>query len=423
VSFPTRRAVLAARMAGSLLAGCALVAGCTSVSGPGRPAARTVMIGLVAPSTGPDSSAGRQAVQGAQLAVDVVNEAVTDLPLPFARSAGLGDGTRLALVNADSAGDVNGIGTKAGQLVIQKHAAAVIVADSAEIVAGVTQQTEQLQVPLLDAYSSADYLTDVSRDWYFRIGPSDRTFADTAFALLRHVQVVDASMSRRVVLIEASSSGGAATSAAVQAVLDRAGFTLVARRQLSAAAMADLVEKVTADRPDVVFAIASNPQEAALVTDFATRQHGDVPVIAFGHGVGGLGSQATEAPRVLRVVGWSAEYARRHPLSHTVGDLYQQRFGVPMSDVAASAFTAVLTVAAGLDAAGGTQASRVRAALRQLYLPATQVIMPWDGIRFDANGQNTLASGVIEQHVPTGYQVVYPRELSVAGLSWPGVGR
>ena len=52
-------------------------------------------------------------------------------------------------------------------------------------------------------------------------------------------------------------------------------------------------------------------------------------------------------------------------------------------------------------------------------MPATQTIMPWDGIRFDGNGSNQLGAAVVEQRLPSGFQVVHPTELAAAKLRWP----
>jgi branched-chain amino acid transport system substrate-binding protein len=107
-----------------------------------------------------------------------------------------------------------------------------------------------------------------------------------------------------------------------------------------------------------------------------------------------------------------------------VAELYQRRFGVAMSDAAAGVFTAMLTLAMAVDAAGPADPSgnsaRVRAALRRVSLPATQTIMPWDGVRFDGSGQNQLAAAVVEQRAPGGFQVVYPREVATLPLMWRG---
>jgi hypothetical protein len=44
--------------------------------------------------------------------------------------------------------------------------------------------------------------------------------------------------------------------------------------------------------------------------------------------------------------------------------------------------------------------------------------MPWNGVRFGANGQNQLAAAVVEARAPGGYQVVFPRELATVPMVW-----
>src|SRR6266542_1097578 len=326
------------------------VAGCRSTPKSPTPAAATLTIGLMAPSSGPTAAAGRQAAQGAQLAAEVVNEVNTDLPLPLAAAAGLRDGSRLAIAPVDTAGDVGDIPGKIGELAGPRHAVAVLVVDSAEVVSAATQQSEQLQVPLLDAATSADYLTELSRDWYFRLSPADQAYAQTALQLLRQVQTTVPAL-HRVALLEGASVAGASAGTEAKSLFEGAGYEVVLRRPVAppGPGMADLRCQVALARPDVVFAIA------------------------------------------------------------------------------ASAFTAVLTLAAAADAAsapaaGEASPARIRAALRQLRLAATALIMPWNGVRFAANGQNDLASGVVEQQLAGGFQVVFPRELAAAAIGWPGVG-
>jgi branched-chain amino acid transport system substrate-binding protein len=139
------------------------------------------------------------------------------------------------------------------------------------------------------------------------------------------------------------------------------------------------------------------------------RLKNNVPAVAMGAGL-----SAGNAGRPLpRVAAWSADYAVRNPLAKAVADLYQRRYGAPMTDAAARTFTATLTLAVAIDRAGDGDAGRIRAALRQLWLPPTQLIMPWDGVQFGPGGQNQLADGVVEQKDAAGaYKIVYPRELA-----------
>ena len=45
--------------------------------------------------------------------------------------------------------------------------------------------------------------------------------------------------------------------------------------------------------------------------------------------------------------------------------------------------------------------------------------MPWDGIRFDENHQNTGARGTVEQLINGRYHVVYPNDVAKTSVRWP----
>jgi branched-chain amino acid transport system substrate-binding protein len=115
---------------------------------------------------------------------------------------------------------------------------------------------------------------------------------------------------------------------------------------------------------------------------------------------------------VLRSIGWSMELARRNPVAGQVTALYQRRFGTTMTETAARAFTATLTLAQAIDAAGSVNPRNMRAALVGLEVPGRDTIMPWNGIRFDVSGQNTQAAAVVERLSQAGARVVFPPELA-----------
>ena len=60
---------------------------------------------------------------------------------------------------------------------------------------------------------------------------------------------------------------------------------------------------------------------------------------------------------LTRSVSWSAEAAERNPAAQAVTALYQRRYNTPMTEAAASAFTAVMTVAQAVDTARSTSRS------------------------------------------------------------------
>jgi branched-chain amino acid transport system substrate-binding protein len=422
---PARRFVACA--VGVALLGCAsAVAGCTAGDRSARTARpTTVAVGVLAQMTGPDSIEGHEAVQGAELAVEIVNDVYPDLSLPLARQAGVAGGIKLALAAADTTELAPGVTTlaeqRAADLVQNRHAIGVIGVGSAAEIAAESQQTEHFQVPFIDASSSAQYLTDFGLDWYFRTGPDDRHLVQALVALLHAEHGL--AKGRRIGVLEGAPelTADVATTLAEMARADGFDIGEVVAMEPGRSG-AELADKTLAGRPDAVVAIVTNHQEAEKAGAAAQRMRGSTPMIVLGHGLAALSDDSADRG-ILRTSAWSTDFARRNPAAQGVAQAYERRFGEKMTEAAANAFTAVLTLAMAIDAAGVPDPARVRGALRQIQLPGTQTIMPWGGIRFDSNGQNVLAAGVVEQRGASGFQVVYPRELASADVAWSGAGR
>jgi branched-chain amino acid transport system substrate-binding protein len=424
VPAPARRQV--AMFGVVFLLGCTpLLAGCTKKSHPPKSPA-TVTIGLLTATSGDAAAADRPAVQGAELAVDLVNATHPELSLPFAASAGLSHGTKLVLTTADTKGDPATGGPITDRVLRESHPAGLVVADSTETAKAVGQHSEDAATPLLDAGSSADALGQMDRQWYFRTGPTDQMLLSAALDAVRQVAGTP---------VAGTPAGGSGDPATITVrklvVLDGAsrlldgapdlpdvaqshGFAVAGRLPVNPAngGPSELADKIGNLKPDALLALVGTDQEAGLVNEAIQKLKSNVTAVALGPGVGGLG---TGLRGIMRVVTWSGDFAGRNPVARAVNQIYQQRYGTTMNEAAAGAFMAVLTLAVAVDgaiAAGGLDPVRVRAALRQTDLRATETIMPWDGVQFDAAGQNPLAAGLVEQRNGSAFQVVFPRELA-----------
>ncbi|MDT5024576.1 MAG: branched-chain amino acid transport system substrate-binding protein [Micromonosporaceae bacterium] len=391
----------------------AVLAGC---GGPGQPTVPLagVTIGLLTPATG----SGIDALRGAQLAVDVINHSYPDLPVPLAAGSGLPGlaGRTVALVSGDTQGTPDE-GTNQVAAVVAKRAVGVVAADSADVTVAVGSQTQRLRIPLVDASSTADYITELGMDWYFRTVPSDRLLAETAFALLQR-QFAGTAKPRVAILTEAGAQDSA-DAVLVRDLAQRAGYTVVSRATISEQPdVSEQGKQLEQSQADVLLALANSRAAAAAMSRVAARAARPVPVLGFGPGFDEVPQDPGLPTVILRTSSWSAELAQRSPAAKAVTDLYVKRFGSPMTDTAANVFTATMTLAEAIDAAGSDDPATIRSALRQISQPATQVIMPWNGVRFDANGQNQLAGGVVEGRATTGFRVVFPRELAAGPLIW-----
>ena len=72
-----------------------------------------------------------------------------------------------------------------------------------------------------------------------------------------------------------------------------------------------------------------------------------------------------------------------------------------------------MTLLDAFNRAGSTDPEKVRAALAATDIPPEQLIVPYRGVKFDTNGQNTLVRPILMQVQKGKYCTIYPFELAV----------
>jgi branched-chain amino acid transport system substrate-binding protein len=378
-----------------------------------------VVIGVLASSFGPDAAAREDALRGAQLAIEVVNSDLS-LAVPLAAGAGLPglNGAKVVLASEDPHSQIDQAGRLAAELVAENRAVGIVLADAAEIAASAGTELQRLRIPMVDAANSADYLTELGMDWYFRLNPGDRVLAESTFGLLQRQQT---NPGARIAILAQSSRDSATASAVISEVAARSGYAIAIHEVM--ATDQGVVEEVSArlqtSGASVIVGWAHDDTGAAAIA----RSAAGYPVIGFGKGFAALANPPDREQLILRSVSWSAELAQRSPAAQAIAGLYRDRYGVEMTSSAAAAFTATITLCLAINASGSRDAGAVRAALRQTEVAPTELIMPWNGLRFAGDGHNSLAAGVTEQWDGSGFRVVHPAELASVPLRWqPGAG-
>ncbi|WP_238007544.1 ABC transporter substrate-binding protein [Dactylosporangium sp. AC04546] len=402
-----------------LLASALLITACTGGGNPAPKAPASVAIGLLVPTTGANAQLGQQATLGAKLAIELVNQDFKDLPLPLPLGvgAGLRNGTKLTLIAGNTESAPEKVEKEASRLVAE-GAVGLVLADTIDVAAPAGRETDLIGVSLVDALSTSDTFADLNRTAHFRIQPSDRQLVSTALGLLYRQRDTPAQFKRIITAAgtPAGAIGGEVSTlkATIEDLSLAAGYEVGGKDKIVPLSGADAGQPDgMVVKGDAVLAIVTSAAEANAASELAVRLRGTAPVIAIGPGVGALdGVKSSGGVQALRAAGWSTEFAGRNPISRVVATMYEQAFHTKLTEVAAAAFTATMVLAMAMDQVTDFTPQSIRSAVQQITLPATQTIMPWNGIRFDGNGYNQLAAGVVEQHVPNGYQVVHPIELA-----------
>jgi branched-chain amino acid transport system substrate-binding protein len=418
-------------LSGTVLVAVALsVAGCTT-SGPEQQdsSVSEVKIGVLAPGSGPSRTAGIEAQHGAELAAALVNGDEGPLQLAGVGTAGLAGlgGAKLRIVQGDTKSSPETGAAEAARLAGEQGVAGLVGAYDPLVTKEASQRTERLGVPFVNGDSPAGYLTERGLDWFFRTGPTDRMFGESFFSALRETAGAGAS---KVAILYADDQPSSVVAQLTRELADEGGFDRVGEEKVdlgpgasgnSAAAVGRIRD--LAEKPDAVFVIASDPEDATtLLKAFGQARYSPPGILASGAGFSAptvLGA-GPDGDGLLISTSWSREIAGRSANAKPVMDLYEERFNQPMTETAAGTFTAVLVLAQAIDNAGSTDPQGVRAALLNLDIPARETVMPWSGVRFDASSrQNAAASGVVEQRVGQAFRVVFPGELQQAEPQWP----
>jgi branched-chain amino acid transport system substrate-binding protein len=400
-------------------------AACTADEPESRPnSVGEVRIGVLAPRSGASQAAGNEAQRGAELAAELVNGERGPVSLVGISPGGLvgPGGAKLTIVGADTRTRTDVGAAEAARLVAEERVIGLVGAYDAEVTEVASQRSERLRVPFVNGDSPADYLTERGLDWFFRTGSTDRMFGEAFFSALEQLSA----NARRVAIVYANDRPGNVVASLTEGLAREGGFQLVAKEDVPPGG--DPVAAIQAVRaaqpqPDAVFVVASAPADATrFIEAFQQADYTPPGILAFGAGFQAgdvFGAAGEDAEGMLASTSWSREVAGRNPIAKPIMELYEERFGQPMNEVAAGTFTAVLVLAEAVNSAGSIEPQRVRAALLNLDVPGRELIMPWSGVRFDASHQNAAAAGVVEQRVEGGFRVVFPGELQQAQAVWP----
>ena len=103
-----------------------------------------------------------------------------------------------------------------------------------------------------------------------------------------------------------------------------------------------------------------------------------------------------------------------------MNDLFKTHSGGrDLSDVPARAFTGFMALANAINNAGSTDPKKIQKALQELDMSSESLIVPYRGIKFGPDGQNTKTRGILMQVQNGKYCTVYPFELAACELMYP----
>jgi len=406
-------------------------------------AVKEVKIGVIYPLTGGAAAAGRELRAGAELAAEIANNVMPDLPMAMAKNAGIKSlgGAKIKLIFKDHEGNPTLGADLAKKLILDDKVDGILGCYHSSVTKAVSAVCEEYGVPMINGSSTSPALTQRGFKWFWRTTPHDKWFTKDLFELLKgltegKVRGV-AKVSKKDLMNLASAcentEWGSHVSGLIKEFAKEYGFKMK-KSLLYAANSADLsseVRSLKAARPDVML-FASYTSDAILLVKTMRAQKARPKIIwgqdagfekpefreTLGDGIVGILTRTVFLPKVVEI----------KKLAGQVNALYKAKTGNDLGGASARAFTGLQTWVYILEKAGSTKPAAIQAAANSIYIPGKELVVPWAGIKFstsgDELGQNILGSGLIGQYQKQkdgsiGLEIVYPFDVASANMIYP----
>jgi branched-chain amino acid transport system substrate-binding protein len=409
----------------------------------GALAVEEVKIGVIYPLTGGAAAAGRELRAGAELAAEIANNVMADLPMTMARNKGIKSlgGAKITLIFKDHEGNPTLGADLAKKLILDDKVDGILGCYHSSVTKTVSAVAEQYGVPMINGSSTSPALTQRGFKWFWRTTPHDKWFTKDLFELLKgltegKVKGVDAVPKKELMNLASAcekTEWGSHVSGLIADFAKEYDFNL-RKSLLYAAKSADLsseVRSLKAARPDAML-FASYASDAILLVKTMKAQKVSTKIIwgqdagfekpefrdTLGEDIIGILTRTVFLPKVVEI----------KKLSGQVNNLYKQKTGNDLGGASARAFTGLQTWVHVLEKAGSTKPADIQKAANTIEIPGDELVVPWAGIRFsttgDELGQNVLGSGLIGQYQKqtdgtVGLEIVYPFDVASADMIFP----
>ena len=390
-------------------------------------AADSVKIGVIYPLTGNAASAGQSAKDAVNLGAEIVNTAHPELKnLPLGATAGLPNlgGAKIELDEADHQGNPQVGQQQTLRLITQDHVAAMLGSYHSSVTLVATAVAERQGVPYLVADSVAANITGRGFKWTFRTTPYAPDFA-TAYAKFLTDLKSSGTRVNNIAVVNENTDYGTSVSASILDAAKAANIPVAAQIAYSANSSdvtAQVLQLKTAN-PDVVIFVSYT---ADIILYFKTMKNLDyLPPIIIGDDAG------FSDPSFIPNVGDLAQGAVNRSAfdigkpgtnSYIVDQMFKAKYGRDLDDTSARWMQGFFVLADAINRAGSTEPDKIQAALKATDLKADQLMIGYNGVKFDDTGQNILASTFLIQLKGKEYVSIWPADRATSKIELPMKG-
>lgn len=386
-------------------------------------AQETVKVGIIHALTGPQAVMGQDNLNGCLLAIDIINGEFPDLQFDLAPKAGLPNlnGAKIEAIIANSQGEPEYGAAEAERLITISGVSAILGANLSGITKTASRVAERYQTPFLTETSTARGLTERGFKYFFRTTISDHESAEQFMILFEELNREMNANIKTIGYISANSEWGISDGQSVVEFAEKHGFSVVSNISWPEAT-ADLDTEVLTlkrDNPDVLIAAILESDFLLFVNTAKKLGYNPPMFLGFGGGFFTAMDKIEKDAEYFLVRHFMVDITEETPLLYKVNQMYKERYGKDLHGDSIRNFTAMMALADAINRAGSADKEAIRKALTETNIPADQLIINWDGIKFNEKGQNILGKGIIRQWLGGKYQTVWPFDIATAKIVFP----
>ncbi|UCH41584.1 MAG: ABC transporter substrate-binding protein [Gammaproteobacteria bacterium] len=386
----------------------------------------SVKIGVLYPLTGPVAQVGKDAVAAVETAVDIINNS-HDIDMPLAKQAGLSGlgGAKITIVVGDHGGKPDvGVG-ETEKMINNDKVHAMFGAYYSSVTGAASQVAERARIPWVNGESTSPKLTTRGFKYFFRVTPHDGEFTQLMFEFLNDFNQKHGGKLKSVGIIHEDTLWGSDSGSTQEKMAKEQGYQVLEKISYKAktTTLNSEVQRLKAKNADVLMP-SSYTSDAFLFLNTAKElDYNPKLLVAQNAGYTDpkfIETMGSKAEGVITRSPFNTDLAKTIPLIGKVNELFKTHSGGrDLSDVPARAFTGFMALANAINNAGSTDPKKIQQALQQLNMGPESLIVPYRGIKFGKDGQNTKTRGILMQVQNGKYCTVYPFELAACELMYP----
>ena len=389
-------------------------------------AQQEVKIGVLYPLSGPIAQIGLDAVAAVRTALQIANEGA-DLPLPLAKNKGLPGlgGAKVTVIVVDHQGKPEIGQSETERLITQEKVHAVFGAYHSSVTAAASQAAERAGIPFVNAESSQPALTQRGLKYFFRTSPTDETFSRLMFDFLKDFSAKSGQKFQTAAIFHEDTAFGTDSGRVQERLANERGVKILEKIAYKAqtTSLTSEVQRLKASNADVLLPSSYTSDSFLLLRTAKELDYNPKMILAQNAGFTDptfLTTMGKEAEGAITRSPYNADLQGRIPMLVKVNELFKKHSnGRDLSDNSARSFTGFMVLLEALNRAGSTDPEKLRAALIATDIPADQLIVPYRGVKFDANGQNELVQAILMQAQKGKYCTIYPFELASCEVLYP----